>query len=554
MRWIPKTQLKQSLFVLILLACGGCPEGPQTPRYRGAGAKSPRYGGSALFHLSSDLRSLDPHKAYDELSFRGIRLLFDGLLDYDAEGNLVPSLAAALPQQLDGGRRFVLRLRSGLRFHNSRPLNADDVRWSLERMLHPDTGSPGVSFYHNLRGLEAFRQGKQKHISGIEVLGTESLAFQLDKADQTFLNALAMTFAYPVAKESYSDSSPTHELDFKPIGAGPYVFTSWERGVRLVFTRNLHYWRPGKPYVNRMVLLENVNRDIAMMRFRNGDLDHAYGFSPADYIFFKKAKAWQPYQVELPQPVVWGLTMNCELPPFDNVHMRRAVAFAIDRQRWSLARNRRLRVTGQPLPPSIRGYRRDLPQRQVFDLQRARAELKLAGHPQGWPEPISLWVGAGGSAQFFGELAQSDLARIGLKISIKQVAFAVFIQETGKPKTAQMTLSGWGQDFPDAASFLDILFHSRSIHPQDSENRSFYRNAQLDRLLDAARIEADAAKRKAMYEQASSMIAHDAPWAFIWNNLDLEAWQPYLRNYRPHPVWQQDYRFVWLDRPKRGFR
>src|SRR5690606_19615115 len=103
---------------------------------------------------------------------------------------------------------------------------------------------------------------------------------------------------------------------------------------------------------------------------------------------------------------------------------------------------------------------------------------------------------------------------------------------------------------PDALNFLDALFHSRSIAPQDSTNRAFYSNPELDRILDAAHLERDRDRRLALYHQASRILVDDAPWAFMWSDLHMEMWQPYVRNYHPNPVWDNFYRDVWLDLPR----
>jgi ABC-type transport system substrate-binding protein len=108
-------------------------------------------------------------------------------------------------------------------------------------------------------------------------------------------------------------------------------------------------------------------------------------------------------------------------------------------------------------------------------------------------------------------------------------------------------------DFPDAASFLEPLFHSRSATETDASNRSFYRNPEVDALLDRARVEPDHERRMALYREASRIIVDDAPWAFLFSNLKVEAWQPYVRGFQPNPVWEEMYRDVWLDLPRRRF-
>src|SRR5690606_13075609 len=119
----------------------------------------------------------------------------------------------ALPEQAEDGKTSTFRLRRGVRFHDSpvfpggrgREVTAEDVRWSLEHMLHPDTASPGITFYTLIEGLEAFRAGEASHVSGIRVRDRYTIEIQLTRPDQTFLNAMAMTFAYPVAREAYDE-------------------------------------------------------------------------------------------------------------------------------------------------------------------------------------------------------------------------------------------------------------------------------------------------------------------------------------------------------------
>jgi ABC-type transport system substrate-binding protein len=529
------------------------PDPPSAPRWRGAGNDEPRNGGTFVFHHEANVRSLDPHIAYDELSGMAIRLLFDGLLDYDQRSELVPSLAEALPTVSEDGRTFRFRLRRGVRFHpmpghpEGRELVAQDVRWSLLRLMSKDVGSPGYPFYASIEGADAYHEGTADDVAGIRVLDRYTIEFQLKEADQTFLNALAMPFAYPVPRENYEHWGDA--VMFHPVGTGPFVFEAWERGVQLSFLRNDRYFRD-KRGPDRMIYLENVARELAAQRFRNGDIDSIHRQSPSDYRFFKESAAWRPYMVEEPRGSTYGIGFNCEMAPFDDVHVRRAIAFALDREGWSRARAGRLLPAGQLLPPSIPGYDPDLPSNQTFDLDRAREEMRLAGHPDGLSEPITVWItGQDDTSRQYGELLQSDLARIGIDVRLRFVSFAVYLTESGKPNTVPAFFTGWNLDFPDPSNFL-FLMDQKSIHPEHSENRSFYRNPEVDRLLEEGKSERDRERRLSLYRQANEIVAHDAPWAFLYYTLSMELWQPYVRNYDPHPVWSEDYREVWLDLPR----
>ncbi|GAB5548229.1 MAG: ABC transporter substrate-binding protein [Sandaracinaceae bacterium] len=547
------------LFALTVVTIGWfMPDAPTGPRYMGAGAETPQRGGTFVFHHESDVRGFDPHKSFDELSNMGIKLLFEGLLDYDRDTmDLVPRLALEVPEPSEDGRTYRFRLREGVRFADDpcfeggrgREVTAHDVRWSMEHMLATGTASPGATFYTLIEGYDAFRAGEASHVSGIRVIDRHTIDFSLSRPDQTFLYTMAMSFAYPVAREAYARYG--EEIRRHPVGTGAYVLEDWEPGVELTFVRNPNYFEEGRPWVDRQVFELNLDRGPAVMRFRNGDLDHIHRQTPSDYLELRDMEAWAPYRVEAPQPNIWGVIMNCDLAPFDDRHVRRAVAFAINRAQWRRARANRLALQGQPIPRVLPGFDPELPGRHEYDLERAREEMRLAGHPDGIEQEIEVWLGEGDTGRRYGELIQSDLREIGLNIRIKQVAFPIFLQETGKPRTAQMLLSGWSMDFPDPANFLDILFHSRSIHEEDSENKAFYSNPELDRILDEARVERDRPRRLAMYREASRILVDDAPWAFVWSDVSMEMWQPYVRNYRPHAVWDNFYRDVWLDLPRR---
>lgn len=528
------------------------PDPPEAPRWVGAGGE-PQVGGTFVFHHEANVRSLDPHLAYDELSAMAIRLVFDGLLDYDHQSALVPSLAEDMPTVSEDGRTFRFRLRRGVRFHSmeghpeGRELVAEDVRWSLLRLMSQEVGSPGYPFYASIEGADAYHEGSAEDVAGIRVIDRYTIEFQLKEADQTFLNAIAMPFAYPVPRENYEHWG--EEVKFHPVGTGPFVFEAWERGVQLTFTRNPRYWRE-KPGPERMLYLENIGRELAAQRFRNGDIDSIHRQSPSDYRFFKTSEAWQPYMVEEPRGSTYGIGFNCEMAPFDDVHVRRAIAFALDRDGWSRARAGRLLPASQLLPPSIPGYDPELPTRQVFDLDRAREEMRLAGHPDGLREPITVWItGQDDTSRQYGELLQADLAKIGIDVRLRFVSFAVYLTESGKPNTVPAFFTGWNLDFPDPSNFL-FLFDQKSIHPEHSENRAFYRNPEVDRLLAEGKSERDRERRLSLYREANEIIAHDAPWAFLYYTLTMELWQPYVRNYDPHPVWSEDYREVWLDLPR----
>jgi ABC-type transport system substrate-binding protein len=525
----------------------GCPALPDGPRYLGAGHDTPQHGGTLTFWEENRVRTLDPHIAFDEVSGVLMQMLFDTLYKYEPDMKLVPELAAAMPEISEDGKTFRIRLREGVRFHHGRELRASDVVWTLERVLSPKLRSAGASYYTSIAGASEFRRGEAAHVRGLQVLGPYEVAIELTKPDQSFVHVLAMRFACPMAREMVEGEG--RDPARRPSGTGPFRLVSWEAGVRIVLARNPTYHRKGLPYLDQIVIEEDVKKEPAFLRFRNGEVDLASRIGPADTSYLLNG-AWKPYTARSPRADVYGIGMNVEMAPFDNVHVRRAVAFAIDRERWAKARNYNMRPTGQLLPPAIEGYDPNLPNRQYFDLARAKREMQLAGYPNGLPEPVTIWGTASETMRRYLALAQSDLEKIGIRLNLKLVSFPVYLQETGKPKTAQMLGLGWVMDYPDPSNFLDVL-SSRTKAPQNSSNRAFYSDPALDALLERARVERDHTKRIAMYREANDFVAREAPWAFFCNQQTLQAWQPHVRNFRPHPAYWLRVNDVWLDLPKK---
>lgn len=549
--------LVAALSALFAIAAGAisCKEPYSRPRFRGAGASQPHQGGTFRFAFDTDLRSLDPHIAYDAISGAALHLLYDTLVDYaPASTEIVPSLAERWEVSPDG-REYTFHLRPGVRFHHGRALSAEDVRRSFERMLDPArVPCPGTSFYRLIEGFEDFQEHRAPHLRGIEVLDPLTVRFRLAQPDQTFLNVMAMPFSAPIPVE-VADRLGRYGFSQNPVGTGPFKLERWEAGARLVFVRNQHYWRPGRPYLDRIILELSLSRYLQFMRFQRADLEYVHNtsLSTADYLWLINHAAWRPYTQTSPDISMYGVSMNTEMPPFNNRHLRRAVAFALDRDAACRSRNYRCRPLGGIYPPGLPGHDPHLPGAQTYDLEAARREMRLAGYPNGLPEEIPFWIQEGDAGMFWGQTIQADLARIGIRVRLRPASFSAFLENTERRGAVQLALAGWSQDFPDPANFVEILFHSRSIQAENSQNPAFYSNPTLDALLDRARVETNRERRIEMYRQAERIVVDDAPWAFQYYPVQTEAVQPYVRNYRTHPVWSYYVGDAWLDLPRQRF-
>ncbi|MBL8684370.1 MAG: ABC transporter substrate-binding protein [Myxococcales bacterium] len=559
MRSTPRRSPARSWVAFVALALAAvvvaCRDPYPTPRFSGAGRTTERRGGVLRVAFDTDLRTLDPAQAYDELSTAVVRHLNDTLLDYDPDtGELVPLLAERFELGADH-KTYTFVLRPNLVFSDGSPLDSQAFVRSFERMLDPQrVPCPGTSFYYLIEGADAFSEHRAPHVTGISTPDARTIVFRLKQADQTFLNAMAMPFSAPVPVE-YVARVGNDEFARNPIGVGPFMLERWEAGSRVVLRRNPRYWNPQRPLLDGIVYELSLARHLQFMRFQRADLDHAndYALTTADYLSLTSQPAWRPFIERKPDIAMYGVAINCELPPFDNVHVRRALSFAIDRDAIARSRNYRIRPLGGLYPPGLPGYDANLPGAHNYNPDRARAELREAGYRDGLPGEHELWLTEGPAAAVYGQLLQADLARVGIRIRLKFASFPVFLEMTQRRRAVALSYSGWNMDFPDPSNFIDTLFHSRNATEEHAQNQSFYRNPALDALLDRARIEPDRARRIAMYQEAERIVVNDAPWAFMFTPQRIEIEQPYVHRGAYSPVYVHDLRNTWLDLPLRPF-
>ena len=554
---MPSIRRASAVVALALTALAACRDPHTHPRYEGAGLPGPRRGGTFRFAMDGDVGTADPALSADTTSMIATRMLHECLVDYAARGtaDVVPALAERW-EVTDEGRTYTFHLRPSARFGNGRAVTSRDFVWSWERMLNPRrVPSPGADNYRLIDGYDDLREGRAQHLRGLTTPDDRTLVVRLSGPDRTFLHALALRFAAVVPRESV-EALGDARYGTEGVGAGPFLVEHWEPGFRITFRRNPYYWDPERPRVDGVIFEVSIARHLQFMRFLSGELElaHNYSLSAADYLWIGRQTAWRPYLQRTPMATIGAFMMNTEMRPFDNVHVRRAVTFAIDRDALCRARNYRIQPAWGLLPPSIPGHRDALPNAQRFDPAEARREMALAGYPNGYPDEVELWIGEGEAGLVYGQLIQADLARIGLRVRIKQASGAVYYGALGRPGTVPMGFTGWQMDYPDPANFIEPSFHSRNIQPENSANHAFYRNAAFDALVDRARVEPDRARRIAMYQEAEQMLLRDAPWAFVYNAVDLSVVQPYVKNWVPHPVWNYYPGDLWLDLPTRAWR
>ena len=252
------------LFVFVLSACGGGNTQPAVPTQAPEANQAPQKGGEIIVAYKDDLATLDPAIGYDWTNWPAIKMVFDGLLDYDSGTTIQPRIAEAMPQVSADGLTYTFKLRKGVKFQNGRELVADDVVYSITRVLDPKTASPGAGFFLGILGAQDFVGGKATSVAGIKAIDASTVEFTLAAPDVTFLNKMAINFAYIVPKEEVEKAG--ENFGHAPVGTGPYKLKEWVAGQRLVFERNPDYFFEGRPFIDKITVKVGIEPDVALLQ------------------------------------------------------------------------------------------------------------------------------------------------------------------------------------------------------------------------------------------------------------------------------------------------
>jgi len=481
-------------------------------------AQDIKQGGTMTETFKDDVTTLDPAIGYDWQNWSMIKSLFDGLMDYKpGTTDLVPNLAESFEVSADG-LTYTFKLRHGIKFHNGRELKAADVKYSLDRVVQPETQSPGAGFFDSIEGFADVSGGKTKELSGITTPDEYTVVFRLIRPDAPFLHKMAINFSHPVPKEEVEK----YGADFgkHPVGTGAFKMTEWTLGQRIVFERNPDYFQKGLPHLDKIVFEVGQEPVVALLRLQRGEVDIAGdGIPPAKFLEVTQDPAYKDLIIQGSQLHTGYITMNVKAKPFDDVRVRQAVNMAINKDRIIRIINGRAKPANQPLPPSMPGYAADY-KGYAYDLAGAKKLMADAGQADGFT--TDLYVANTDPQPRIAQAIQQDLAQIGIKAEIKALAQANVIAAGGDEKQSTMIWSGgmaWIADFPDPSNFYGPILGCGGAVP-GGWNWSWYCNADLDKRAaeaDAIADPAKAAEREAKWRDIFLDVMKDAPWAPVFN-------------------------------------
>jgi oligopeptide transport system substrate-binding protein len=488
---------------------------------QGRELETPKKGGNYRRPLDFSPRTLDPALSTDIYAVTVIQQVFDGLVQFDKDLNVVPAIAKSWNISPDG-LTYTFFLREGVKFHNGREVNARDFVYSFTRILDPRTKSSSSDFFMRIVGTKEFVNKKAKEVKGLMAPDNYTVKVILSEPYAPFMSILAMKGAKVVPKEEVEKLG----VDFgkSPVGTGPFRFVSMREGTEIALEANQDYFE-GKPYLDKIIFKifhgapwEDIFKIFAEGSLEETKIPSAQLRDPSQLKNF--------YLVRKPMLSLRFYGMQMKTKPLDNKKVRQAINFAINKRLIDqVAFHGMDSITDRIIPLGMPG---SSPAKVIYpyDPKRAKQLLAEAGHPggKGIP-PIEFWCAQKAEmAQKELDIVKSNLANIGIDLKVHY--------ETNWNDFENMMISyktpifryAWYADIPDPDNFLGILFHSKSKY-----NFAGYKRTEVDKILDMAKGEVNPLKRVELYRKAEEMIMEDAVIVPTINHVFQQAYQPYVK-------------------------
>lgn len=488
--------------------------------------------------------TLDPHLSGDATSSEYMVEIFSGLTTYDRDLNLIPDLAESYDIS-DDGLVYTFKLRAEATFHDGKPIQAEDFKWSFERACDPATGSTTADTYMgDIVGCRDKLQGKAKEVKGVEVVDDLTLKLTIDEPKGFFLAKMSYPTAYVLDRENVESGGPNWFE--KPNGSGPFKLAEYdlEQGG-IVLERNENFYGSPKPTLERVIFL--ISAPINPMTGYEEGLSSlgasaGVGYDAIPIGINDLSRATDPNNplskefVSAPVLSVNYVSFNVKKPPFDDPKIRQALNLALDKQRMvKLVFQDTVPVANGIVPPGMPGYENPDLSDYEFDPERALELIAESsyGDVTELPEIVLNVPGTGSEVGPIVEtIIESYKTNLGLEISVEQTPWPEFLADLSRPDMPyQMFSLGWVADYPDPQNFLEVLFHSTS-----SQNHGGYSNPEVDALLDQARGTQDIEERSALYQQAEQIILDDAAWIPLYFSVENWLVKPYVRGFWIPPL------------------
>lgn len=471
--------------------------------------------------------SFDPMLAYDWLSYQTLTPVCGHLAALSLNNNQISyQLDAASNLELrNNNKTLVFTIPSGKKFHNGNELSAYDVEFSLNRVTNPTLNSPGAAFFENIVGFDDYQNGKQDRLIGVTALDQHTLKINLTHASHSFMFILATNFGCILPKET---SMKPIESSF--ISSGPYKISSYENAI-LVLKKFEEYDKETRLSAYQEInVFSGISSSDVLAGFANKQFDIIldgiqWASINAQTWKYQDSKEQSKRKNNNPSFSTTYLTMNTKHPPFNDVRVRQAVNFAINRDKLITILSGAATKTTHIPPPAFKEYN-ELPELYHYAPSKAKKLLdeikKEPNHVHDKEFQADLYAI---DTELYRKLVHSivfDLQKIGIYITPHFSTHEKILAVASSKKNGEMIFSdglGWIADYPEISNYFYPLF-SKSATKENGWNWSHYSNNEVEKLVVKADSIIDnkhAKERSKLWVKIFTLIEKEAPWAPLYN-------------------------------------
>ncbi len=528
------------LVTLSLLLTGACKgSGTATTGDKPSGEQT------ITLNLGGENNTIDPNRASWSNERTVIMQVFDGLLAFDADLNLVPMVAKEIPTVANkgisaDGLTYTIRLNTKAAWSDGKKITAKDFVFSIKRLFDPNLAAEYASFYFNIVGGEDYYSSAEKSASeqaslkdaiGVKAVNDSTLEIKLIDPLPTFTQLLALWPIYPIREDMVTANGEQWAQPLEDgsmpyyIGNGPFVLKEWVQNDHYIFVPNTNYWNT-KPTLTKITyrIIEDAN--VAYAAYLNNEIDQS-GVPGGTEVATMNDPNLSPQIQRKAQLVTYGLQFNVTKPPFDNKTLRQAIACAIDRQAYiDQVRGGVGTVAISWIPPGMPGFDATLGTDFALNPTKAKELLAQAGYPNGAGLPtLKFQYANSGTNPTLAAFLQAQLkANLGIDLVLEPYA-SKELSALVNAKEFQWAFYGWGADYPDPDNWLPQIFGTGA-----GNNKTGYSNPAFDTLAAQGLKELDNTKRLKIWADAHKLVVADQPMVFVFNRETFVLRKPWVKN------------------------
>ncbi len=498
------------------------------------------------YNEATGTATLDPAFAKNQSIMWPVHQIYNTLVEIDTGLNIVPSVAKSWEVSADR-LTYTFHLQRGIYFHDNeafpngkgRLLTAEDVAYSLQRIIDKSTASSGAWIFNN-------RIDTSK---GFVALNDSTFQLTLLRPFHPIMGILSMQYCSIVPKEVVDK----YGKDFRrhPCGTGPFQLISWDEGEAMIFHKNKNYWEKDSagnrlPYLDAIKVSFFDNKATEFLQFRQGGLSFVNDIDASfkDELLTKKGELRDQWVGKIVlnkhaylNTEYFGILVDENNPLVKNTAtgikaIRQAMNYAINRRQLMMYMRNSIGIPAEAgfVPGGLPSKNAELVKGYYYDPARAKQLLKQAGYPEGKGLPSIKLLTIGIYADIASFVAR-QLEEVGIPVQVEVIQKSLLLEQTAKSQ-ALFFRGSWIADYPDAENYM-AMFYSKNPAPP---NYTRYKNPAFDILYEKALLENNDTTRYQLYREMDQLVINDAPVIPVWYDMAIHLVQPNVKGFYPNAL------------------